>query len=76
MKKIECKRCGTCCIKGGPVLHSVDLALITEGVIRPDQLVVIRHGEPAYNPYFPARRLCNVFLNPKKYYFFYNMIVR
>ncbi len=50
MKKIECKQCGTCCIKGGPVLHSDDLPLLTKKVIQPDQLVVIRQGEPAYNP--------------------------
>ncbi len=50
MKKIECKRCGTCCVKGGPVLHGDDLPLIKKNIIRPDQLVVIRDGEPAYNP--------------------------
>ncbi|MDA3785523.1 MAG: YkgJ family cysteine cluster protein [Deltaproteobacteria bacterium] len=50
MKKIACRRCGTCCIKGGPVLHGPDLALMGQKIIRPDQLVVIRTGEPAYNP--------------------------
>ncbi|MEN8258285.1 MAG: YkgJ family cysteine cluster protein [Thermodesulfobacteriota bacterium] len=50
MKKIECRRCGTCCVKGGPVLHSDDLPLIRNKTIRLDQLVVIRKGEPAYNP--------------------------
>ncbi len=50
MKKIECKRCGTCCIKGGPVLHTEDLLLIKNKTIRLDQLVVIRKAEPAYNP--------------------------
>lgn len=50
MKKIECRRCGTCCIKGGPVLHREDLPLVTGQTILPHQLVVIRQGEPAYNP--------------------------
>ncbi len=50
MKKIECRRCGTCCVKGGPVLHNDDLPLITNKIILPNQLVVIREGEPAYNP--------------------------
>lgn len=49
MKKIECRRCGTCCVKGGPVLHTEDLPLLNE-VIRQEQLIVIRKGEPAYNP--------------------------
>ena len=50
MKKIDCKRCGTCCVKGGPILHGDDLPLISKKIIRPDQLIVIRLGEPAYNP--------------------------
>ena len=50
MKKIECRRCGTCCVKGGPVLHGDDLPLVKKNIIRPDQLMVIRAGEPAYNP--------------------------
>jgi Fe-S-cluster containining protein len=50
MKKIACQRCGICCTKGGPVLHREDLPLITGQTIQPHQLVVIRQGEPAYNP--------------------------
>lgn len=50
MTKIECRRCGTCCVKGGPVLHGDDLPLIQKKIIHREQLVVIREGEPAYNP--------------------------
>ncbi len=32
------------------MLHGEDLALIANGVIRPEQLLVIRAAEPAYNP--------------------------
>lgn len=37
-------------MKGGPILHGDDLPLVKKNIIRPDQLVVIRKGEPAYNP--------------------------
>ncbi|PLX50720.1 MAG: YkgJ family cysteine cluster protein [Desulfobulbaceae bacterium] len=50
MPKIECKRCGTCCVKGGPVLHVDDLPLLDKKIIQARQLVVIRQGEPAYQP--------------------------
>ncbi|MBC8316734.1 MAG: YkgJ family cysteine cluster protein [Desulfobulbaceae bacterium] len=46
----ECKRCGTCCLKGGPVLHTEDLHLIRSAIISFDNLVTIRKNELAYRP--------------------------
>ena len=42
---IECKRCGTCCIKGGPSFHIEDRSLIDEGYIPAKHLYTIRIGE-------------------------------
>jgi len=46
----ECKRCGTCCIKGGPSLHLEDKDLLTDGHIKLEHLVTIRKGEMAHFP--------------------------
>ena len=45
----ECKRCGTCCKKGGPCFHVEDKMLIEKGVILIKYLYTIRKGEPAYD---------------------------
>lgn len=45
----ECKRCGTCCTKGGPSFHHADKALIEDGVIHSKYLYTIRKGEWAYD---------------------------
>ena len=45
----ECKRCGTCCTKGGPAFHHADKALIDDGVIHSKYLYTIRKGEWAYD---------------------------
>lgn len=42
-----CKRCGTCCKKGGPSFHLKDRRLIDEGLIPGSDLFTIRKGEPA-----------------------------
>lgn len=42
----ECRRCGTCCLKGGPALHTEDLRLLQEHILRFENLVTIRKGEP------------------------------
>jgi len=42
----ECKRCGTCCKKGGPSFHIEDRALIEDGFISAKYLYTIREGEP------------------------------
>lgn len=45
-----CKRCGTCCVKGGPALHEEDLHLVMAGILRPSHLVTLRAGEIAFHP--------------------------
>ena len=45
----ECRRCGTCCKKGGPSFHQEDKALIENGVIHSKYLYTIRKGELAYD---------------------------
>jgi Fe-S-cluster containining protein len=47
--EIECRRCGTCCQKGGPALHIADQSLVESGKIALKQLLTIRQGEPAYD---------------------------
>ena len=42
-----CKRCGTCCNKGGPGLHREDLPLVENGTLLLKHLYTIRMGEPA-----------------------------
>ena len=41
-----CRRCGSCCRRGGPALHSQDRALVDKGHIPADRLYTIRPGEP------------------------------
>lgn len=48
MKKIgdhACRRCGTCCKKGGPSLHTEDQPLVDDGRIPARCLFTIRKGE-------------------------------
>jgi Fe-S-cluster containining protein len=47
--KKACDRCGTCCVKGGPSLHSEDLPLLESSRLRPEHLVTIRRGEPVFS---------------------------
>lgn len=47
----RCQRCGTCCKNGGPILHRQDLALVQKGIFSLENLVTIRKGEPAFNPF-------------------------
>lgn len=42
-----CRRCGICCRKNGPVLHIQDKHLILEKILSPENMVVLRAGEPA-----------------------------
>ncbi|MBW2468979.1 MAG: YkgJ family cysteine cluster protein [Deltaproteobacteria bacterium] len=44
-----CRRCGTCCQKGGPSFHLADRALIESGEIPSKYLYTIREGEMAYD---------------------------
>lgn len=43
----SCLKCGTCCEKNGPVLHVDDLDLIKGGILLPENLILLRRGEPA-----------------------------
>jgi Fe-S-cluster containining protein len=46
----HCIRCGTCCLKGGPVLHHADKKILLAGHIGYQHLITIRKGEFAFNP--------------------------
>lgn len=46
----HCERCGTCCQKGGPVLHHEDIRLLHDGHIGYQDMTTIRKGEWAYDP--------------------------
>lgn len=46
----ECQRCGNCCTRGGPSLHTKDRDLLTNGHIKLEHLVTIRKGEMANFP--------------------------
>lgn len=45
----QCRRCGTCCRKGGPALHLDDTGLVESGNIPLSCLYTIRQGEPVYD---------------------------
>jgi Fe-S-cluster containining protein len=49
-RRTHCMRCGTCCLKGGPVLHREDKKILLSGHAGHKHLVTIRTGEIAYNP--------------------------
>lgn len=44
-----CRRCGTCCRKGGPSFHRGDRVLIDQGKIPVKHLYTIRKGELAHD---------------------------
>ncbi|MEE4242656.1 MAG: YkgJ family cysteine cluster protein [Desulfopila sp.] len=52
-----CKRCGTCCSKGGPALHTADLRLVREGLLPLSRLITIRKGELVFKPHEDAPQL-------------------
>ena len=45
-----CRRCGTCCRKGGPAFHLADRPLIEKGTIPLRHLFTIRQGERVKDP--------------------------
>ncbi|MEW6571658.1 MAG: YkgJ family cysteine cluster protein [Nitrospirota bacterium] len=46
----SCIRCGTCCLKGGPVLHYEDVKILLDGYAGHQHLMTLRKGELAMNP--------------------------
>ncbi|MDD2464951.1 MAG: YkgJ family cysteine cluster protein [Desulfobulbus sp.] len=46
----QCRRCGACCMQGGPALHGPDLALLHGGHLQPEDLITVRRGELAVQP--------------------------
>jgi Fe-S-cluster containining protein len=46
----ECIRCGTCCKKGGPVLHREDMDILRYHHAEYAHLMTIRKGELTHNP--------------------------
>jgi Fe-S-cluster containining protein len=46
---VQCLRCGTCCMKGGPALHDEDRALLERGAIQREMLWTLRRGEPVHD---------------------------
>jgi Fe-S-cluster containining protein len=46
----QCIRCGTCCTTSSPTLLEEDFDLLRRDVLRPEHLITIRKGEPAYSP--------------------------
>ncbi len=41
----SCRRCGTCCLRGGPTLMLQDIALLVSGTLTLESLVCLRAGE-------------------------------
>jgi len=56
MTRTSCERCGTCCRKGGPVLHHEDKAILLGGHAGHRDLVTIRKGELVFDPVAGALR--------------------
>jgi Fe-S-cluster containining protein len=48
--KDSCIRCGTCCLKGGPVLHREDKEILLSRHAGYQHLITIRKDELAFNP--------------------------
>lgn len=46
-KQNTCLKCGTCCRKDGPVLHLEDMELIRKKILTPENMILLRRGEPA-----------------------------
>lgn len=48
--KTSCNRCGTCCLQGGPALHTADKALLDRHDLEYEDLITVRRGELALQP--------------------------
>lgn len=56
----SCRRCGTCCLQGGPALHTDDLRLLTSGIIPWSSLITVRRGELVHHPLAKGLRAARV----------------
>jgi Fe-S-cluster containining protein len=56
----RCRRCGTCCLQGGPALHTDDLRLIKSGIIPWSSLITVRRGELVHHPLAKGVRAARV----------------
>jgi Fe-S-cluster containining protein len=56
----SCRRCGTCCLQGGPALHTEDLRLLTSGIIPWSSLITVRRGELVHHPLAKGLRAARV----------------
>jgi hypothetical protein len=45
----RCVRCGTCCLKGSPVLVDADMDLFNKDILKPQHVVTIRKSEDTYS---------------------------
>ncbi len=45
-----CRQCGTCCRKGGPILHYEDMTLCENNILAIKHLITIREQEPVFSP--------------------------
>lgn len=59
-EQVACRRCGECCLAGGPALHRADYALVQRGIIPLINLITIRKGEPVYNPLHGTLQVASV----------------
>lgn len=46
----HCRRCGACCLKGGPALHLEDRELLVDNRLDLAQLITVRRGERVFWP--------------------------
>lgn len=46
----HCRRCGACCLKGGPALHLEDRDLLVDNRLALAQLITVRRGERVFWP--------------------------
>lgn len=48
-KRDHCIRCGECCHKSSPTLHTEDLSLVKKGLVKRNHLYTIRKGEAVHD---------------------------
>ncbi len=46
---VSCRRCGLCCRKGGPGLHTEDMPLFDAGTLSVSHVITLRRGETVHD---------------------------